>query len=781
MPDSVDAAIVRRWCVTGLGALRRHQAEIDALNVYPVPDGDTGTNLVLTMAAAVQSLGDRSGAPADGADAVVVSGAGAVASGADAVVVSGAGAVASGADAVVVSGADAVASGADAVVVSGAGAVASGAGAVVGGPDASVGGPDGSVGGAAAVVGGRGALAEGPDAVVGGAGAAADGAAAGDGAGVAGGGAAAGGASSGADDLGGVLRDVAQGALLGARGNSGIILAQLFKGLAGALGGVVAADGQDLARALDEAAKAAYRAVAAPVEGTVLSVGAAAARAALAAASAPDDGAGDASGRDRGASDGTAGRDVVAVARAAAEAARVALARTPEQLPALARAGVVDAGGRGLVVLLDALVETLTGEAPPDMTTGAARPAPGLPGGSMEREAGSDAYGYEVQYLLRAAAGAVDELRRVLAGLGDSLVVVGEEPVWHVHVHVNDVGAAIEAGVEAGRPSRITVTRFADQVAALASADVAAVGAADADAGVARAGAAGAGAAGVRLAAAADGARDSFDEVRVGGARGDEARHGDEAWTDAPRDGEAWDRNVVRIEQSAAGASRNAADGSDDATERAVVVVCSGPGLAELLAAEGATVLTGSPSTGEILAAIRRTGAGRVVVLPNDSNVLAVASAAAAEARAEGIRAGVVPTRSPVQALAAMAVRDAARRFEDDVIAMAEAAARCRSAEVTIAGREALTVAGRCQPGDVLAIVDGEVNLIGQDLSRTAVGLLDRMLGGGGELVTLIVGRGAPAGLSDTLREHVEGAWPFVEVQCYEGGQPHYPLLVGVE
>lgn len=395
---------------------------------------------------------------------------------------------------------------------------------------------------------------------------------------------------------------------------------------------------------------------------------------------------------------------VVEVARAAAEGARVALARTPEQLPALARAGVVDAGGRGLVVLLEAFVTSLTGEAspvfvPPPVVAGSA------PGGVMEREAGSVEFGYEVQFLLEAPAAAIEPLRAALGALGDSLVVIGDEPTWHVHVHVNDVGAAIEAGIAAGRPSRITVTRFAEQIAELRSG---------------------------RVPEPAEPSTDAFPPVPAGQGSG-------------------------------------------------VVVVCSGRGIGELLAAEGATVLTGTPSTGQMLAAIQATGASRVVVLPNDANVLAVASTAAAEARAAGIRAGVVPTRSPVQALAAMAVRDTSRRFEDDVIAMAEAAARCRSAELTVAAREALTVAGRCQRGDVLAIVDGEVNLIGQDLERTACLLLDRMLLAGGELVTLIAGQGAPAGLGETLRGHVAAAWPFVEVQCYEGGQPHYPLLVGVE
>jgi dihydroxyacetone kinase-like predicted kinase len=219
---------------------------------------------------------------------------------------------------------------------------------------------------------------------------------------------------------------------------------------------------------------------------------------------------------------------------------------------------------------------------------------------------------------------------------------------------------------------------------------------------------------------------------------------------------------------------------------RGVVVVCDGDDMAGLFAAEGAHVVRrhpdgAAPSTGEILEAVRATGAGRVVILPNDPNVAAAAAAAAAEARSGLVRAGVVPTRSPVQALAALAVRDPGRRFEDDVIAMAEAAGACRYAEVTTASREALTVAGRCQPGDVLALVQGEVSLIGQDLVETCQRLLDRLLAAGGEMVTLLTGDQAPPWLADSLTEHARRNWPFVEVHCYRGGQPHYPLLVGVE
>ncbi|KAB1912553.1 DAK2 domain-containing protein [Micromonospora sp. AMSO31t] len=536
MLDTLDAAAVRRWCASGLAALQRHQGEIDELNVYPVPDGDTGTNLVLTLTSAQQALAmDLDTLPDDGHT------------------------------------------------------------------------PHGHA-----------------------------------------------------------LRLMARGALLGARGNSGVILSQILRAFADALAAAPAVRGRHLAAALADATTAAYAAVAHPVEGTLLSVVAAAARAA-----------------ERADTD-----DLRAVARAAAGEAARALARTPEQLPALARAGVVDAGGRGLCLLLDALVEVVTGESPRQPAS--APPAARVPATAV-RETGSPAYAYEVQYLLDATDEAVARLRGELDALGDSLVIVGDSGTWNVHVHVNDVGAAVEAGVVAGRPHRITVTRFADQAAP------------------------------------------------------------------AP----------------APPAARP--DG------RAAVVVATGAGIAELLGAEGATVVPANPSTGELLDAIRATGAARVVVLPNDPNTQSVASAAAREAHGLGVKVSVVPTRSPVQALAALAVRDPKRRFEDDVIAMAEAAGACRYAEVCHASREALTVAGPCRPGDVLALVEGEVHLIGTDLLGTCTAVVDRMLGGGGELVTLLCGADAPAGLADRVREHVERSWPFVEVQAYEGGQPHYPLLLGVE
>jgi DAK2 domain fusion protein YloV len=235
-----------------------------------------------------------------------------------------------------------------------------------------------------------------------------------------------------------VWRAAAHGALLGACGNSGIIVSQLLRGLADVCAPESRCDGAVLARALAHAAASARAAVSRPAEGTVLTVADAAARAGTGAA-------------------GT----LASVVTAAAAAAREALPGTREQLDVLAASGVVDAGAAGLCVLLDALAATVTGAPAQELPVGPLTAAP-LTTGSLPargpRPAAQASYGYEVTYLLEAADAPVGLLRERLDALGDSLVIVGGEGLWNVHVHVADAGAAIEEGLLAGRPRRITVT-----------------------------------------------------------------------------------------------------------------------------------------------------------------------------------------------------------------------------------------------------------------------------------------------------------------------------------
>ncbi|MGC5002587.1 DAK2 domain-containing protein [Streptomyces sp. NBC_00353] len=540
--DDMDAVAVRTWCSLALEALGRERAAIDAINVYPVADGDTGTNLYLTVESA-------------------------------------------------------------------AGAVE----AVFAGHETGASVP---------------ALAD-------------------------------------------AVRAMAHGALIGARGNSGTILAQLLRGMAGVL-----ADGQDadhLRLALTRAATAARQAVAHPVEGTVLTV-------ATAAAEAAGRTAGDPSAR--------------AVVQAAYEGARTALDATPGQLAVLGRAGVVDAGGRGLVTVLEALVEAVSGEAPEHGTWVTPDIAPVTTTAADDCAAGGpqDGPAFEVIYLLEAGDDAVDRLRTRLDGLGDSLVVVGGDGLWNVHVHVDDAGAAVEAGVEAGRPYRIRITHFgADRV---------------------------------------------------------HQHHGEPA-------------------------------------QRGVVVVVPGPGLSGLCSEAGATTVLARPgeppASGELVDAIRRAHAREVVLLPNDAELRHTAAAAAEQARTEGIRVALIPTRAAVQGIAALAVHEPDRSFDEDVVTMTAAAGATRYGELAVAERQSWTMAGICQAGDILGLIEGDVAVIGEDVPGTARAVIDRMLAAGGELVTLVLGEDVPDALADALEEHVREGYLAVDTVVYRGGGQGTPLLIGVE
>ncbi|MET9189196.1 DAK2 domain-containing protein [Streptomyces tendae] len=556
-----DALAVRTWCGLSLRALGHAREEIDAINVYPVADGDTGTNLYLTVESAVAAV-----------EAVFA------------------------------------------------------AHEVDGEPR----------GGSAAPRGG-----------------------------------------AGGPSLADAVGAMAHGALIGARGNSGTILAQLLRGMAQVLSVRSDTDhtgGQGLQRALRHAAASARQAVAHPVEGTVLTVASAAADAADAA-----------------------GGDCAEVARAAYEGARAALAATPGQLAALERAGVVDAGGHGLVTVLAALVETFTGRAPGPVAAPHARVERAVEGRCAAEEGDGNGPAFEVIYLLEAEDAAVARLRQRLDALGDSLVVVGGDGLWNVHVHVDDAGAAVEAGVEAGRPYRIRITHFG---------------------------------------------------------------HGDAHTTKAERP-------------------------PRERAQRAVVAVVPGEGLAALYTEAGATTLLARPgeppASGELVQAVRRAHAREVVLLPNDAELRHTAAAAAEQARTEGIRVALIPTRSAVQGIAALAVHESERRFDEDVVAMTSAAGATRHAEVTVAERQSWTTAGICQAGDVLGLIDGDVAVIGADVSRVAATVLDRMLSAGGELVTLVLGDEAPESVADHLEARVREAYLAVDTVVYRGGRQGALLLVGVE
>lgn len=483
-----------------------------------------------------------------------------------------------------------------------------------------------------------------------------------------------------------ILGALARGALLGARGNSGVILSEM---LGATVRRIAAARPEEpnavvIADALRQASAASYAAVGEPVEGTMLTVLRAAADAGIAWATKPD------------------ARSSEVLSEAAA-AAREALLHTPEQLEALAQAGVVDAGGRGLSVILDAAETVLTGRRPIPVTAPLGShliPVPHLVAAGDDLS--PDGPAYEVMYLLDAPDETTAALRDRLGELGDSVVVVGGDRLWNVHVHTDDVGAAIEAGLEAGRPHRIRVTHFAEQIA-------------------------------------------------------------------------------QQAEQAEAAAAPALAG-------RRVVAVAAGPGLAGLFEEAGAVVVRGGPgrrpSTGELLEAIIACGAREVVVLPNDEPTVRAALAAASTAEADhghrGLRVSVIPTHAQVQGLAALAVHEPGRAFDQDVTEMTATARHVRHGAVTIAARQAMTMAGPCEPGDALGVIAGDFAVVGDELGSVALIVLHRLLAAGGELVTLVLGAEGED-LADRATAWVEEYHPHVDVVVYDGGQERYPLLMSVE
>lgn len=254
-------------------------------------------------------------------------------------------------------------------------------------------------------------------------------------------------ATHGAESMEQVATAIAHGSLMGAQGNSGIILSQILRGLADAFRGEQTVGSAQLVDALDRASTAAYKAVGRPVEGTILTV----LREAAGAAASTDT---------------PAGEDLAEFLLRVYTRAEQALAETPELLPVLKEAGVVDAGGAGFLLLLAAFLEEVTGEevALPEAIFRAA--AVHLLPGAADGEAGVAGLRYEVMFLLEATAEDTgDRLRDAWAEIGDSIVVVGDGGTWNCHIHTDTVGPAIEAGIALGRPSRIKVTDLLEQAA----------------------------------------------------------------------------------------------------------------------------------------------------------------------------------------------------------------------------------------------------------------------------------------------------------------------------
>ena len=500
--------------------------------------------------------------------------------------------------------------------------------------------------------------------------------------------------------LGALAHAVAQGSLMGARGNSGVILSQLFRGFARSSDGIGEADAREIARALEEGVDTAYKAVMKPVEGTILTVAREAARAASQAARHGD--------------------DVGGTLLAAHKAAHEALERTPELLPVLKKAGVVDSGGKGYCVILDGYLQALglVREAPNGV---ASRPvAPVVPPGRDQSPAGQVAFKldaeiadirfpYDCEFFIRGEQIDVAGVRTKLEdGLGDCVIVVGTPQLVKVHIHTDNPGPVLDHCVHQGDLLNIEIKNMKEQHADL----------------VARA---------VEQPAAAAQA-EAVDEVMPGNA--------------------------------------------------SVVAVAAGAGLEAIFRSLGAeAVVTGgqtmNPSTQDILAAAEHCASPVVFVLPNNKNVI-LAAQQAATLSAKDLR--VIPSRSVPEGISALVAFHPEAEPDRAEGAMRRAVNSVQTGEVTYAVRDTHFGDLEIHEGDILGLWGGQVKLTGAAPDEVVQALLAEMMEDvGGEVITLYWGEGVTSQQAESLTNLLHEQYPDCEIEVQYGGQPLYFYLFSLE
>ena len=552
---------------------------------------------------------------------------------------------------------------------------------------------------------------------------------------------------------GDICRAISHGALMGARGNSGVIVSQLLRGLAATLAPRDDAPDSDppidaalLAEGLLAASTAADSAVMRPVEGTILSVARASAQAAQRALESltPDE-------------RGTGATALAAVLESARLAGQAALEATPQQLPVLADAGVVDAGAAGYLLLLDALLSVVDGRPLPDEVDLPAEVAAVIAHGNAGTNLPSDPVDpvaeqraelhshldpgdggghdvhdpsgtrYEVMFLLAAPDENIDQFKVAWDALGDSIVMVGGDGLWNCHIHTDDIGPVIEAGIDVGRPHRIQITDLHEQVAGL-------------------------------------------------GGHGAHGAHAGQHGAHAGQHG-------AHAGQHGAHANGGTAIRDQPQVACAVVAVSPAPGLDELFTALGVQeIVTGgqtmNPSTAELLAAVSAAPSQQVVVLPNNSNIVPVARQVDAQTVKQ---VEVVATTSVPAGLAALIGYDPGADAARNAASMGESATAVAAGEVTQAVRDTTASVGQVAAGQWIGLDESGIVATGPTAGAAAIGLLAHMLQPTHEILTLIEGAAARAAETAEVTAWLAERWPDVEVERHVGGQDHYPYLFGIE
>jgi DAK2 domain fusion protein YloV len=484
------------------------------------------------------------------------------------------------------------------------------------------------------------------------------------------------------DNVALVARAMAKGALIGARGNSGVILSQIWSGLSQGLDDKDTFTGPDLAEALTQASIVAYKGLTNPVEGTILTVVKDAASAARTQAA-----------KDK--------NDLVTVMEAVVTAAAESVANTPRLLPVLREAGVVDAGGQGLYTILEGALRYLNGEAElmqfrkPQMIASNIPLTPFVVTAPESLAVDEIPFGYCTEFMLKGQGLSPDKLRQKLIKKGQSLIVVGDENTVRVHIHTLDPGSVVTFVTSLGTIHSVSIRNMDEQ-----------------------------------------------------------------------------HQDFLAMQKQRA-----------PATGMAIVAVVPGGKLSEVFSSLGVTSIvlggqTMNPSTKDILQAAEKSPSDKVIILPNNKNIILTASQVQSLTQ-KTIR--VVPSKTIPQGVAALLAFDYEADFDTNVKIMTEALATVRSVEVTHAVRPAKLNGLSIKKKDAIGFLDGALISVGEKTPQVVNETLDKANLNKAEVVTLYYGQEAHEAEANEIKNMISAAYPQLQVEVVNGGQPHYEYIISVE
>ncbi|WP_220740177.1 DAK2 domain-containing protein [Leuconostoc miyukkimchii] len=502
-------------------------------------------------------------------------------------------------------------------------------------------------------------------------------------------------------DIGTLAKATSKGLLMGARGNSGVILSQIFRGFSNSVVGKETLSARDLADALMSGAQVAYKSVMKPTEGTILTVIREAASRANKVADETD--------------------DLIELMSAVTESAQIALDSTPDLLPVLKQVGVVDSGGQGLVFVLKAFYQVLSGDfSEEDLKTPDNAELDQM---VKELHAGAQAnstlnpsdieYGYCTEIMVQIAKGTTydhefdyEAFYDHLAKLGDSLLVINDDEIVKVHVHTENPGEVISWGTHFGSLVKVKVDNMRDQQQAV------------------------------------------IDKQRT---------------------------EEVQLSKLAAATL--------PASDTAVITIAAGEGIAELFKSLGVhTVISGgqtmNPATSDIVDAIQATGAKQAIILPNNSNIFMAAEQAA---ELVDIPVRVVKSRTIQQGLTAMMGYNPEADLSNIADDMSSMMADVKSAQITQAVRDTTLNDIEIKHGDWMGILDSGIEVVAKRLLDAATQSVSKMIDDESEIVTIIFGENAKEKDAKKLEEAILALDDELEIEIHNGKQPLYPFLIAVE